>query len=293
MSEIMKLYNTYLGPASDTLLDLGASGFRWNNLYIYGTLSATNISASSINTTVLTATSSNITSEVVTRLAVTSTASIGHLISTSGIRITSANKGLTETVAGDIWYDTTRKTIMAFTNSSRLALEGILFVQTGNGIVANNASEATLIGSGFGSTTLSPDFFVPGKSLRITASGLYETQIVPVSLNVRVRLGGLTGTQILATGDQTPAGALTGMFWRMVADLTCVSTGATGMVIGQSAWEHQSTATGSPINWQMTNTGVTINTTTALIVQFTADWGAGVAAADSMMCTNFTLESIN
>ncbi len=286
MSRLLELYSTYLGPASDTLLDLGATNFRWKNAYFYGTNNLTFVSSQLINS------DSGIITVFQNSIMTTSSASIGALLTTSAIRITSTTKGLGGT-NGDIWNDTTQKTIMAFTNSSRLALQGILFTQTGNGIVANNATEASLIGSGIGSTTLSPDFFVPGKTVRITASGLYETQLVPVTLNVRIRLGGVVGTQILATGDQTPAGALVGMFWRTVAELTCVTTGATGMVIGQSAWEHQSTATGNPINWQMTSTGVTINTTTALIVQFTADWGAGVAAADSMMCTNLTLESLN
>ena len=316
--ELMRLYDTYLGPASDTRLDLGASNFRWDDLYIRGTNSSTTLSSSSANAAVLTATSAHIaglastgvtvnsgtitvltatsgttTSALQTFLRVNGTSNLSFVLVASGVRISSSNKGLTETVQGDFWYDTTRKTIMAFTNSSRLALNGILFTQTGNGVVANNATEASLIGTGFGSTTLSPNFFVPGKTVRITASGLYETQLVPTTLNIRLRLGGLAGTIIQATGDQTPAGGITNQWWRYITDVTCQTTGATGSVIGQSGWEHQTTATGSPISWAMSNRGVTLDTTTALIVQFTADWGAAVAAEDSMMCTTFVLESLN
>lgn len=60
MTELMRLYSTYLGPSSDTLLDLGATTFRWNNMYLFGTMSSPIISNSSTNTAVLTATSASI-----------------------------------------------------------------------------------------------------------------------------------------------------------------------------------------------------------------------------------------
>lgn len=303
MAELMRLYNTFLGPASNALIDLGAAGTAWNNLYVQGTVSAGYLSISTVDTTIILAnsgtivglksTGATINSATIAVLNATATSNISYLRVTSNIRLELFNNGVSATSSGDVWYDTTRKTIMAFTNSSRLALSGVLFTQTGLGIVANNATEATLIGSGFGSTTLSPNFFVPGKTIRITASGLYETQLVPTTLNIRLRLGGLAGTVIHSTGDQTPAGGITMEWWRYITDIVCQTTGATGSVIGQSNWEHQSTATTAPLGWAMTNLGVTIDTTTALIVQFTADWGAAVAAEDSMMCTTFTLESLN
>lgn len=51
----MKLFNTYLGPASDPLLDLGATNFRWKNLYMAGSIigpiayTGTTITISSLN----------------------------------------------------------------------------------------------------------------------------------------------------------------------------------------------------------------------------------------------------
>ena len=40
MAELLKLFNTYLGPASDTLLDLGASNRRWKNFYLQSAISS-------------------------------------------------------------------------------------------------------------------------------------------------------------------------------------------------------------------------------------------------------------
>ena len=177
------------------------------------------------------------------------------------------------------------------------AIPGILFTSTAIGVVSNNATEASIIGPGIGTNLLPANFLTVGKAVRVTASGYYSTQIVPVTLNIRYRLGGAAGTggtEILTTGDQTPAGNLSNMFWRVVTELTCQTTGATGTLIGQSAWEHQSTATGSPINWQMiATTAATTNTTTENRVQLSADWAAGVDSADSIVCTNCSIEALN
>lgn len=45
MAQIMRLYNSYLGPASDTGIDLGATNFRWKNLYLQGSLNVSQLSS--------------------------------------------------------------------------------------------------------------------------------------------------------------------------------------------------------------------------------------------------------
>ena len=37
MAETVKFFNTYVGPAADSGLDLGASSFRWAKLFTTGT----------------------------------------------------------------------------------------------------------------------------------------------------------------------------------------------------------------------------------------------------------------
>jgi hypothetical protein len=60
MAETMRLWNTYLGPASDSLLDLGEASFRWNNIFLKGVNSSTTISSSSVNTTILISNSAHV-----------------------------------------------------------------------------------------------------------------------------------------------------------------------------------------------------------------------------------------
>ena len=43
MSELMRLYNTYLCSASDTLLDIGSPNLRWKELFLNGSISSANV----------------------------------------------------------------------------------------------------------------------------------------------------------------------------------------------------------------------------------------------------------
>lgn len=299
----MRLYNTYLGPASDTLLDLGALTFRWNNFFVYGTSSLGTVTAASGVFTNEFSTSGQIVGLISTgvtadNIIIKDTASIAYLFSSSGIRLTRVNSSSipTSSIEADIWNDSRRRTIIYYVNSIQQMLSSTLYTASTNQAVSNTETETTLIGSGRGALRLPPNYMVNGKTLRLTATGLLSTQLTPPTLNVRVRLGGgtITGSAILVTGDQTPTGSLTNVFWRVVADLVCYTSGATGTIIGQSVFEHMTGLTGNPTFWEMvTSPVITLSTTTDLTIQLTADWGAGVAAGDSMNCTNFTLESLN
>ena len=161
------------------------------------------------------------------------------------------------------------------------------YTSTANGQVTNTATEGTLIGSGSGSLSITANTAEVGKTYTVKASGYYSTQVVPVTLNIRIKLG---STTILATGDQTPGGAIANLHWTLEGRITVRTTGATGTVHAQSGWDHQATATGAPLRWQMVNTAtVTVDTTATASFDLTADWGAGVAAADDIVCTNFEL----
>ena len=172
----------------------------------------------------------------------------------------------------------------------------VFYTSTAIGVVSNDAVERSLIGPGSGTLMTSGNYIGVGKTMRVSAAGYYSTQVVPVTLNLRLRVGGTAGTIVVQTGDQTPIGSMANRAWKINALLTCQTTGATGTMQGHSAFEHMATvgATGSPTWWEMTSTStVAINTTTDNEIQLTADWGAGVAAGDQIFCTNFVLEALN
>lgn len=126
MTQLMKLFNTYLGPASDTLLDLGAQSFRWNNLFIKGTNSSSVISASTVNTFILVANSSYQVGVASTGMTVSSM-NVTGLLATSSLFIKNDSKStLTTTLLtsaataitnGSVWFQTSSNVMYLFVRS--------------------------------------------------------------------------------------------------------------------------------------------------------------------------------
>ena len=158
--------------------------------------------------------------------------------------------------------------------------------------VTNTATETTLVSTvGKGSMYVPASFFTIGRGIRITARGTYDTEVVPVSLNIRVRIGGIAGTEIITTGDVTPAGTMTDQWWELTTDIICRSTGATGTVIGHGSWRHGiGTTTGQ--EWPMVGTAATIDTQVANQVVLSADWGVGADTDDDCVCDTLVMEAI-
>ena len=113
----MKLFNNYLGPASDTLLDLGQSTFRWKNLFISGVMSSGTIFANTVNTITLFSTSAQIVGLATTAITVNSvnviserfTQSVGSsLILSNSARSYLNVRMLTHNAVGpadgDVWF---------------------------------------------------------------------------------------------------------------------------------------------------------------------------------------------
>jgi len=175
-------------------------------------------------------------------------------------------------------------------------LSRILFNQVNSITVSNTAVETTLKGTGLGLSTLPAGYLFVGRAVRVYAAGFYGTQAVPVTLNIRIKLG---STVVLTTGDQTPSGSMTTQMWWLSGLITCRIVGVTGTVNAQGRWMHMAEAAGAddagtPIVWGMKNTAsTTLDTTIAQAIDVTADWGAGVAAADTITCTSLVYEVLN
>jgi hypothetical protein len=178
------------------------------------------------------------------------------------------------------------------TGAATAFVTGCVFTQTATVTVSNTTTETTLVGSGSGSVTLPAGFHLAGKTVRIRASGIYSTQAVPITLNIRVKYGSVT---VLETGDETPSGSVSSKGWSLDVEITCRTTGATGTVFTQSygGFMHYSNAR-TLQGWDFSSTATTtIDTTASQAISITADWGGGVAAADSISCTNLSVEILN
>lgn len=166
----------------------------------------------------------------------------------------------------------------------------VLYVSTANGQVTNTTTETTLVGFGIGSLTFPANSLFVGRTIRLQLYGLLSTAAVPGTLRIQVKLG---STTILDTAAQTVASTLSDFVWKIDAMITVRTTGATGTVMGQSAFEFQASSLAALLAWAMTNTAaVTVDTTVSNALDVTATWGT-VSAANNIRCTNCTVESLN
>lgn len=194
---------------------------------------------------------------------------------------------------GDTWNDSTQKNLITFPNGVKQTLSGVIYTTTASTTVANTVTETTLVGSGVGTDTLPTNFLVAGKTVRVSAWGVYSTTGTP-TLRYRVRMGGIAGTVVLDTAAQTTASGVTNRGWRVDGLITCRTTGAGGTVFGQGSSTVSSAAFAAASGtWDMENTATTaIDTTAAQQVVLSAEWGTA-SASNTITCSNFMVEVLN
>jgi hypothetical protein len=203
----------------------------------------------------------------------------------------------TSPVDGDVWYDSTQKRLLTFVNGMTRSFVGTLFTSSANGTCGGTGTETSIIGTGVGTTTLPANFFVAGKSLRITMYGAYSTKASGNgTLVIKVKLG---ATAILALPATTPTANLTKLPFVIDAIITCRTTGATGTVIGQGDLFLANATAQTGVSYTLPNQGsdaltavANIDTTGTLAVDVTATWGTS-DAANTISSTNVSIEALN
>lgn len=129
---------------------------------------------------------------------------------------------------------------------------GVIYSATAIGTVATGQTGATtLVGTGKGSLTIPPNFFVAGTTICIDAQGYYtSTTTGTATLVATLSLGGTTIAQLnAATGAQMPAD-LTGAPMELRCLITCRSRGISGVAafMALGTWQFGTvTALGTPI----------------------------------------------
>jgi hypothetical protein len=181
----------------------------------------------------------------------------------------------------------------AWATPTATTTSGTLFTQTATVTISNSNTEATLVGAGSGSATLSANYLTAGKTIRITARGIYSLDAVSApSMQWRVRIGGISGTVLLDTTAQTPAAGPTNRAWELAGEFTCRTTGASGTVFAQGYTQRSASAVVVQ-NWDMENTATaTVDTTASQ--QIVVSFQFGTADTDNTIsCTNLSIEALN
>jgi len=163
---------------------------------------------------------------------------------------------------------------------------GTQFAQTASGTVGNSNAEATLTAAGEGTLTFPAGFFVAGRSIRLVASGFFSR--TSGTMTMRAKLGGVTFGD---TGARSPT-TETNEGWGLELEVTCRTAGGGGTAFAQGRL-YMSTGVDDGMMWRMVNTTTfAVNTTLALALDLTAQWSV-VNAANTITCTNLTIQNLN
>lgn len=140
----------------------------------------------------------------------------------------------------------------------------------GGNTIANTATETPFASTyTFGANTLTV-----GQTIRILLAGVYGTDVVPPTINVKIKLG---STVMIASGVLTAVGSLTNRGWTAFADLVVTAIGASGSIEAQGFGEYGTAATTS-LTVNMSNIApITIDTTTSQALTVTITWGTSSA----------------
>jgi hypothetical protein len=167
-------------------------------------------------------------------------------------------------------------------------VSGCLFTSTASVTVANTAVETNLIGAGVGTVAIPANFFVAGKTIRVTVRGVYlatggNTLELKVKLNATINA---------TTAANVPAAVVVARGWELVCDLTCRTAGAGGTIMSAGMFRPSTTAVAG-VQWDMENAAAAaLDTTIVQTLTVTATWG-GAAAGDSISQQTMMVEVLN
>jgi len=151
----------------------------------------------------------------------------------------------------------------------------ITFAQTADKTIANTVTETTLFGTGVGTLTLPANFWVVGRTVRITISGDFADTGTPTA-RVKAKFGATT--LIDSTALAIPA--LSGTEeWDTHILITCRTTGGTGTLETNIIFEYETTTGASAIErFDIPGTNTVVDTTASGALDATFQWGTASAS---------------
>ncbi|MCI0353231.1 MAG: hypothetical protein L0Z53_27755 [Acidobacteriales bacterium] len=180
---------------------------------------------------------------------------------------------------------------LAHLNTVVRSASSLQFSQTADQTYANSTTETTLFGTGVGTLTLPANSLAIGKVIRITMSGFAAN--VTGNITIALKLGGTTIESALATAFTTPGGVCG---FQIDAWISVRAIGASGSVVGGGRFEVFRVTNGlfaaeggGRVALGQTRAPVTVNTTTNLVIDVTADWSVA-NAGNTITCQQAFVE---
>ena len=194
---------------------------------------------------------------------------------------------------GAVWNDSTQKSLQTFVDEIEQSLSGVIFTATADATVSNTTTEGTIVGSGVGTKTLPANFFVAGKTIRVTVRGELDADegVSVHQVTLKVKLG---TTAVLETTVDSDV-VLVDSYFEVSGIITCRTTGSSGTVFSQGQVLVGVAGDEEPAKdiYPMLKTGTTtINTTVTHVLDVTAKWN-NASTRSSIKGTNVIVEVLN
>lgn len=192
---------------------------------------------------------------------------------------------------GDVWYDSTRKKLALFQGGVIQYVTTAIFTQTNTQTVGNSTAELSLLGTGFGTTVLPANFWVPGKQLRIKGRGFYSAASLAPTLVLKSKFGAAVLASVTISNLLNSASNVGFSFEEI---LTCRSTGGTGTVQLDGSLGYSTGLGLLGASYLIDLTPSVADTTISQTLDFTAQWASSVnQAACTVSITNASIEVLN
>lgn len=188
-------------------------------------------------------------------------------------------------IDGQLHNDSTQKALVAYVAGVKQPLVGCIFTGTADASVGNTTTDTSIMPTGVGTKTLPANFWVVGKTLRLTFKGKMSRGTTSVTRQYTLLLG---ATTIKSATTSAATTALTDDYWFFDCLITCRSVGVTGTVYAQM--RHFGYAASDPV--LVGTATVTIDTTASAAIDYKFKWSAN-DASNNMVLTNCTIEALN
>lgn len=195
--------------------------------------------------------------------------------------------------AGDLWYNTTQKSLRFGSSAGVAGTVGVLTITTADSTAIGNINTEQNFSQNF---TLPANALTIGKHLKIHASGYYSTTSGNGScdsggncVTLRLKYG---STTIFSIVGSSLSGSTTNGSWIFDGDVTVRSVGAAGSSVGSGVAFFGGSTNSANMAIGATSTAVTINTTAETALQLSAQWNTA-HTSNTITMQSFIVEIID
>lgn len=194
-----------------------------------------------------------------------------------------------EATAGGILASTANITgdALVGTASVNQRVGGNIFTMTASSTSANSTGEINLVATGSGTVTIPSSFWSVGKSLKIKGAGVYGSTTTPGNFTLKIKVG---TTVVLTTATVSYVASQVNQLFAFSATLTCRATGASGSLMGQTAFGLYDTTNGFRAIPAVNTSPVSVDLSAARDISFT--WqDSSASPGNTKTLTNFSILS--